>query len=262
VSKFETDRDKMSPEMLQYALRHLPRHLLDAGRTDRYCHLFKEREFILQRLEVVSAGELVEDITRAKQLTTDEKDLREWYQPLEMAIESGMRAGIRNFLAGQFYSCFVSYSHADEEFAVQLNQVLESRGVRCWLDRKDILPGDDLYDEIDKGIQLWDKVLVCCSEDSLGKSTWVDREIDKALQKEESLRRERGTKVLALIPLDLDGYVLTWNSGKASMLRSRYIADFKNWKDNDKKFEQQIGLLIRALRADQGGRNSPPPGKL
>jgi hypothetical protein len=45
----------------------------------------------------------------------------EWYQPLKMAIESGMLAGIRNFMSGQFYSCFVSYSHANGEFALQLN---------------------------------------------------------------------------------------------------------------------------------------------
>jgi len=67
----------------------------------------------------------------------------------------------------EFYSCFISYSHADKVFARRLYAVLQSRGVRCWLDEKEMLPGDDIYQHIDRGIRLWDKFLLCCSQHSL-----------------------------------------------------------------------------------------------
>jgi hypothetical protein len=97
----------------------------------------------------------------------------------------------------QFYSCFISYSHADKPFARALHDTLQGRGIRCWLDEKQVLPGDDLYEQIDRGIRKWDKLLLCCSEHSLKPASWVDKEIITALEKEDDLTRERSAKVRA-----------------------------------------------------------------
>jgi uncharacterized protein YjbI with pentapeptide repeats len=161
----------------------------------------------------------------------------------------------------QFYSCFISYNHTDAVFAHSLHDRFQECGIRCWLDEHQMLPGDDLYTQIDRGIRLWDKVLLCCSTAAL-TSWWVDHEIDLAFEKERNLMRTRGEKVLALIPLDLDGFLHEWSSEKAQQVCSRLAANFIGWIEDSTIFDTQVERVIRALRADPEAREEPPISRL
>jgi hypothetical protein len=164
----------------------------------------------------------------------------------------------------QFYSCFISYSSSDKPFAIRLHDALQSKGIRCWLDEKQLLPGHDISRELERGINSWDKFLLCASKNSL-TSTWVEEEIATTLERERKLRSERGEKVLKLIPLNLDDYLFSeqWDFGiHAREIRSRVAADFRDWENSSSNFDKQVDRVIRALRADEGAREQPPPSKL
>ncbi len=66
----------------------------------------------------------------------------------------------------QFYSCFISYSTADEEFATRLHNDFQAAGIRCWKWDHDARTGRSLWGEIDQAIRLYDKL----SELTLGQS--------------------------------------------------------------------------------------------
>lgn len=161
----------------------------------------------------------------------------------------------------RFYSCFISYSHENKSFARRLHDALQSEGIRCWLDEHQLLPGDEVHEVVNKAIRLWDKVLLCCSKDSL-TSWWVDNEISSAISKERRLMKERKEKVLVLIPLDLDGYVFSeWKSEKKTTVLQRLVGDFKGWDRDNAKFELEFQKLRKALRTGDGARENAPPSQ-
>ena len=53
----------------------------------------------------------------------------------------------------QFYSCFISYSHVDKSFARRVHTLCKAGGIRCWLAEKQSLPGDDVYEQVDREIE-------------------------------------------------------------------------------------------------------------
>ena len=144
-----------------------------------------------------------------------------------------------------------------------LYDALQGRGIRCWLDEHQLLPGDDLHEGIDQGVRLWDKVLLCASQSSL-TSWWVDGEINRAFQKEAQIMKERGKKVLALIPLDLDAFLFSadYQSGMKPEITRRVAANFVGWEKDPALFDRELEKVIRALRTDDAGRENPPASKL
>ncbi len=163
-----------------------------------------------------------------------------------------------------YYSVFISYSTANEDFAELLYNTLQGAGIRCWYAPEQLLPGQRIDDGIHRGIQYWDKVLFCASKSSLTEKWWVDFEVDKAFKKSRDLQRERGEQVGVLIPLNLDGHMFSEeykNHPRASQFETTLAADFVGWKNDIDKFNREVKRVIKALQTD-GGLEEPPPSKL
>lgn len=67
----------------------------------------------------------------------------------------------------QYYSCFISYSSADETLARRLHADLQDQGVRCWFALYDRRPGQLIRQGIDEAIHMQDKVLLILSKHSV-----------------------------------------------------------------------------------------------
>lgn len=150
----------------------------------------------------------------------------------------------------QFYSCFVSYSGKDEEFARRLHSRMREANLRVWFASEDMKGGDKIYDQIDRAIQVHDRLLLVLSESSM-QSKWVETEIRSARKVE--LREGRRK----LFPIRLVSYEAlqvwvcldsTTGENLAEEVRSYFIPDFSNWKNHD-DLEQAFARLLADLKA-------------
>ena len=139
----------------------------------------------------------------------------------------------------QHYSCFISYSTKDQEFAERIHADLQNKGVRCWFAPHDMPIGGKILDEIDAAIRLRDKLLLILSEHSI-KSDWVEDEVTKAFEEE----RNRGQ--IVLFPIRLDDAVIDTNEAWAAKLRARNIGDFRRWTDHY-AYKASLERVIRDL---------------
>jgi hypothetical protein len=138
----------------------------------------------------------------------------------------------------QHYSCFISYSAKDQEFAERLHADLQNKDVRCWFAPHDLPIGAKTWDAIDQAMKLRDKLLLILSKNSID-SEWVEDEVQKAFAE------ERDRKALVLFPVRIDDVVMETPEPWARKLRDqRHIGDFRRWKDHD----AYKGSLERVLR--------------
>jgi len=150
----------------------------------------------------------------------------------------------------QYFSCFISYSTKDDDFARRLHERMRAEHLRVWFAPEEMQGGKKLYDQIDRAIQLHDRLLLVLSDHSM-HSEWVLTEILRARDVE---RREHRQKLFPIRLVDMDA-ITTWryvdpDSGKdvGREVREYFIPDFSHWKEHD-AFESAFARLLRALRA-------------
>ena len=151
----------------------------------------------------------------------------------------------------QFYSCFISYSSANQDFADRVHADLQAKGVRCWFAPHDMQGGKKIHEQIDEAIRVFDRLLLILSAESM-VSEWVATEIAKARKKEAAQNRR------VLFPISLVPYrsLQEWelfdaDRGKDSAreIREYFIPDFSTWKDHD-AYAKAFESLLKALKSE------------
>jgi len=148
----------------------------------------------------------------------------------------------------EYYSCFISYSHKDEEFAKRLHRDLQGERVRCWFAPESLKIGDEIRPRIDEAIRIHDKLLIVLSENSVG-SPWVRKEVETAFGKEIEFETKQKERRTVLFPIRLDDAVMKTDEAWAADIKlTRHIGDFREWKSHD-KYKEGLGRLLRDLKA-------------
>jgi hypothetical protein len=155
------------------------------------------------------------------------------------------------FTQAKFFSCFISYSTHDQEFANRLYADLQNNNVRCWFAPHDIQGGKKIHEQIHEAIRFYDRLLLILSDVSMA-SEWVKTEIANARQK------ELDSKTRMLFPISLVPFeaIRRWKNFDADMgkdsareIREYYIPDFSDWKNHD-KYQAAFARLIKDLKAE------------
>ena len=144
----------------------------------------------------------------------------------------------------KYYSCFVSYTEKNEEFAQKLYEDLQANGVRCWLATEKFKKRDRNHAIVDSAVKLHDKIILILSEDSIERD-WAENEYNSALAKEMK------NGAISLVPITLDDSVkYTDKPWAVKMRRSRYLYDFSMWQEAE-SYRESLGSLIDGLSVEE-----------
>lgn len=144
----------------------------------------------------------------------------------------------------EYYSCFLSHSTKDDEFARRLYNDLRGKNIRTWYAPEDLKIGDRFRSRIDESIRIHDKLVLILSANSVA-SDWVETEVESALERE----RKEGKEVLFPIAIDDEGFT-SQQSWAADIRRKRHIGDFRKWKSHD-HYTNAFDRLVRDLKKSQ-----------
>jgi hypothetical protein len=166
---------------------------------------------------------------------------------------ANMRSLVAAMAPIEFYSCFISFSTKDQDFADRLYADLQAKKVRCWFAPHDLKPGQKLHDQIDVAIRVHEKLLLVLSPQSIN-SEWVKTEIAKARKREV----KEGRRMLFPVRLGIsfkelqDWECFDVDTGKDSAreIREYFIPDFSNWKDHD-AYQQSLQQLLEGLQSEK-----------
>lgn len=142
------------------------------------------------------------------------------------------------------FDVFLSHNSIDKPWVTKLKQALEDRGLKVWIDRYEIRPGDLFVNALEIGINQCKAVALIVSPDSM-RSAWVREEYSRAL----ALAQETE---LQLIPVILRGAELP------GFLSNRNWVDFRE----EASFAESLERLIWGITGDPMLRDANEKAKM
>jgi uncharacterized protein YjbI with pentapeptide repeats len=143
------------------------------------------------------------------------------------------------------YSCFISCSNGDLDFAEKLRTDLQNNGIHCWYIPQEMKIGDNVQHNIEKSIRIHEKQILVLSKNSLTRQ-WVEKKIENANEKVLKKKKKRNI----LIPVRTDTAALESDQAWAVDLRnSGDILDFADWKKPG-SYQKTLKQLLAVLKTD------------
>ena len=145
----------------------------------------------------------------------------------------------------EYFSCFISHSSKDKRFCDRLYTDLQANHVRSWYFPKDASWGELVWGEIDRSINVYDKLIVVCSKHSL-QSIPVQREIERALSREDHEHKN------ILFPIRIDNHLFEcWEHPRKADVVAKVVGDFRGWSRSVAKYDAALKKLLSALQAQE-----------
>jgi hypothetical protein len=150
----------------------------------------------------------------------------------------GRNQGFR-FIAQTKARVFIAYVEEDLVAAKKLYAAFEHRGLRPWLDRKKLLPGQNWPRAIETAIQASNFFVACFSQRSTSKRGSFHSELRFALNCAAQVPLDE----IFFIPVRLDSCVVPRKiSGKI-----QYVDLFPDW-------EQGVGTVVEVMKRQEASR--------
>ena len=146
----------------------------------------------------------------------------------------------------QYDDCYLIFSYQDVGFAYPLCEILQNGGIRCWLDEHDTIIRYEVRNAINDAIRQTEKILLCCSQASLGNE-WIEPLISEILAWEREYQQKHQTNQPIFYLLDLDGYLYNGYQGESvDILRRRLVIQCLDW-EHDAEFHQSVEWILELL---------------
>jgi hypothetical protein len=160
---------------------------------------------------------------------------------------SGGKAGVR-FKAQNQPRVFIAYVQEDLVYAKKLFRELEGSGLRTWLDKKRLMPGQNWPRAIESAIQTSDFFVACFSRRSTSKRGSFHSELRYALFCATKVPLDE----IFLIPVRLDDCVVPRRISK----QIQYLDLFPDWKAG----VERLTSVIRAQNEIRKRKGLPLAG--
>jgi len=152
------------------------------------------------------------------------------------------------------FGAFISHNRADADLAAKLvEHLFVTHEARAWLDEHQLAGGEPVGQSLYRGVHKRNKVVLLCSEASLG-SWWLEEAIDRWAVAERELRRTGTGNESLLIPVDLDGFVQRSDLPVATHIRTRPIVSAEGWADDPAVAARVLDEVEQALQREPSRR--------
>ncbi len=142
------------------------------------------------------------------------------------------------------YDVFLSHATPDKPVVEELARLLTLRGLRPWLDKWDLVPGEPWQEAIEKALAECPACAVCIGAGGFGG--WQTEEMNGAIQLQVGRERRR------VIPVLLPGAERGERSALPLFLQGRTWVDFHGSLNE----ERVLRRLVRGIRGERPGPDS------